>query len=156
MVDGMVDLGADPARGADLDDLGVLAEVGAHRLERLGHEGADGGEYDRGVERFGCRFGRGAGPACAEAAGELKPGGVIVEGTAGNTGIGVRNEFTSNGAVTFTGSLIALGKLQGTLPGRPVTFPGRHVANGLLAAALLGVSIWAGVAGYRWRQRVDR
>src|SRR5204863_3710788 len=28
------------------------------------------------------------------------------------------------GALTFTGSLMAFGKLQGLLPGRPITFPG--------------------------------
>jgi len=51
------------------------------------------------------------------------------------------------GAITFTGSFVAFGKLQGTLPGRPMTFPGQHIINGLLAAALVSVSIWAGVAG---------
>jgi NAD(P) transhydrogenase subunit beta len=51
------------------------------------------------------------------------------------------------GSVTFTGSFIALGKLQGTIPGRPIAFPGQHIVNGLLAVALVGVSIWAGVTG---------
>ncbi len=51
------------------------------------------------------------------------------------------------GSVTFTGSFVAFGKLQGTIPGRPIAFPGQHIVNGLLAAALVGVSIWAGVAG---------
>jgi NAD(P) transhydrogenase subunit beta len=44
------------------------------------------------------------------------------------------------GAVTFTGSLMAFGKLQGILPGRPQTFAGQNVLNFLLlavAAALL-------------------
>ena len=49
------------------------------------------------------------------------------------------------GAVTATGSFVAFGKLQGVVPGRPLMFPGRHVVNGLLAASLIGVSIWAGV-----------
>ena len=39
------------------------------------------------------------------------------------------------GAVTFTGSIIAFGKLQGIISGKPVTFPGQHPLN-----ALLGVS----------------
>src|SRR3990167_5198706 len=38
------------------------------------------------------------------------------------------------GAITFTGSLMAFGKLQGFLPGRPQTFPGQNVMN----LALLG------------------
>ncbi len=31
------------------------------------------------------------------------------------------------GAITFTGSVIAFGKLQGTLSGRPLLLPGRHI-----------------------------
>lgn len=33
------------------------------------------------------------------------------------------------GAVTFTGSIIAWGKLQGTISGKPVTFPMQHMIN---------------------------
>jgi NAD(P) transhydrogenase subunit beta len=51
------------------------------------------------------------------------------------------------GSVTFTGSFVAFGKLQGAIPGRPIAFPGQHIVNGLLAAALVGVSIWAGIVG---------
>ncbi len=41
------------------------------------------------------------------------------------------------GAITFTGSLMAFGKLMGVLPGRPQTFPGQNVMNvGILAGAL--------------------
>src|SRR5687768_963991 len=36
------------------------------------------------------------------------------------------------GSLTVTGALIAFGKLQEILPGRPLTFPGQNVANGLL------------------------
>jgi NAD(P) transhydrogenase subunit beta len=40
------------------------------------------------------------------------------------------------GAITFTGSLMAFGKLMGILPGRPQTFPGQNVMNlGILAVA---------------------
>ena len=49
------------------------------------------------------------------------------------------------GAITFTGSFVAFGKLQGLLPGRPLLFTGQQIVNGLLAAALVGVAIWAGV-----------
>ncbi len=41
------------------------------------------------------------------------------------------------GALTFTGSLMAFGKLQGILPGRPITYPGQNVMNvGLLVATV--------------------
>ena len=36
------------------------------------------------------------------------------------------------GSLTVTGALIAFGKLQEILPGRPLTFPGQNIANGLL------------------------
>jgi len=42
------------------------------------------------------------------------------------------------GAVTFSGSVIAFGKLNGTIGGKPLTLPGRHWLNlGLLVAALV-------------------
>ena len=41
------------------------------------------------------------------------------------------------GAVTFTGSIIAFGKLSGRIGGKPLTLPGRHFFNlGLLLAAV--------------------
>jgi NAD(P) transhydrogenase subunit beta len=41
------------------------------------------------------------------------------------------------GALTFTGSLMAFGKLQGILPGRPITYPLQNATNvGLLALAI--------------------
>jgi H+-translocating NAD(P) transhydrogenase subunit beta len=49
----------------------------------------------------------------------------------------------SIGAVTFTGSLIAFGKLQGILSGSPVTYPGQKALNALLGAGLLGAGAWA-------------
>jgi H+-translocating NAD(P) transhydrogenase subunit beta len=42
------------------------------------------------------------------------------------------------GAVTFSGSIIAAGKLQGIITSAPVTFPGARVVNLLLAVAALG------------------
>src|SRR5436190_17542293 len=41
------------------------------------------------------------------------------------------------GAITFTGSVIAFLKLSGRMSGAPITLPGRHVINIVLAAALL-------------------
>jgi NAD(P) transhydrogenase subunit beta len=41
------------------------------------------------------------------------------------------------GAVTFSGSIIAFGKLSGRIGGKPLTLPGRHLFNlGLLLAAI--------------------
>jgi len=41
------------------------------------------------------------------------------------------------GAVTFSGSVIAFGKLSGRMSGSPLTLPGRHIFNlGLLVAAI--------------------
>ncbi len=42
------------------------------------------------------------------------------------------------GSVTFSGSIIAAGKLQGLITSAPVTFPGARVVNLLLAAVALG------------------
>jgi NAD(P) transhydrogenase subunit beta len=46
------------------------------------------------------------------------------------------------GWVTFTGSLVAFGKLQGLVTGKPVTLPGFKAINGLMAAAMLGLSVF--------------
>lgn len=54
------------------------------------------------------------------------PGGSLVE-----MGLGV-----AIGAITFTGSIIAFGKLQGLIGGNPISFPMQHKLN-----ALLGVTI---------------
>jgi len=42
------------------------------------------------------------------------------------------------GGVTFTGSLVAYGKLQGVLNSAPLMLPGRHALNGSLMAANVG------------------
>ncbi len=41
------------------------------------------------------------------------------------------------GAVTFTGSIIAWGKLQGKISGKPVVFGGQHALNGFLGILLV-------------------
>ena len=46
------------------------------------------------------------------------------------------------GTVTFSGSFIAFGKLQGILSERPLLLPGRHVLNGALALTCLGLAGW--------------
>jgi len=48
------------------------------------------------------------------------------------------------GAITFSGSVIAFLKLNGTMGGKPILLPGRHVINlGVLAAILLLVAQFA-------------
>jgi NAD(P) transhydrogenase subunit beta len=44
------------------------------------------------------------------------------------------------GAVTFTGSIIAFGKLRGSISGKPLTLPGRHWMN----MAIIVASLWLG------------
>jgi NAD(P) transhydrogenase subunit beta len=46
------------------------------------------------------------------------------------------------GAVTFSGSLIAAGKLQGVVSGSPVVFRGARVLNAVLAVAFAGGVAW--------------
>src|SRR5262245_33499725 len=46
------------------------------------------------------------------------------------------------GGVTFSGSLIAAGKLQGLVSGAPVTFPGSRILNAVLALGFLGSGGW--------------
>ena len=46
------------------------------------------------------------------------------------------------GAITFTGSIIAFLKLRGTIGGKPLTLPGRHLINLLMLAACIGLGIW--------------
>ncbi|MFC4533004.1 NAD(P)(+) transhydrogenase (Re/Si-specific) subunit beta [Sphaerisporangium dianthi] len=53
------------------------------------------------------------------------------------------------GAVTFSGSLVASGKLQGVVPGRPIVFPGSRWTSLALATAMgvAAVMLAAGVGG---------
>ncbi|MGD1990991.1 MAG: NAD(P)(+) transhydrogenase (Re/Si-specific) subunit beta [Chromatiales bacterium] len=45
------------------------------------------------------------------------------------------------GAITFSGSVIAFGKLQGIISGKPVIFKGQHLLNALIAIAAIGFGI---------------
>jgi NAD(P) transhydrogenase subunit beta len=45
------------------------------------------------------------------------------------------------GAITFTGSLIAFGKLQAILGSSPLTFKGQHVLNALLGLVMVGFTV---------------
>jgi NAD(P) transhydrogenase subunit beta len=42
------------------------------------------------------------------------------------------------GTLTFTGSLVAAGKLQGMLPGSPITYRGQNIVNAAVIAAMIG------------------
>lgn len=44
---------------------------------------------------------------------------------------------SSIGAITFTGSVIAWGKLQGAIPGKPIVFPNQHALNAGLGGLLV-------------------
>ncbi|MFL3014837.1 MAG: NAD(P)(+) transhydrogenase (Re/Si-specific) subunit beta [Candidatus Neomarinimicrobiota bacterium] len=46
------------------------------------------------------------------------------------------------GTLTFTGSFIAFGKLQGFISGQPIVFPGQQIFNALLALALIATGIY--------------
>ncbi len=51
------------------------------------------------------------------------------------------------GAVSFAGSMVAFGKLQGIVTGRPVTWSGQKAANAVLLAAAVAVAAYvSGVA----------
>jgi NAD(P) transhydrogenase subunit beta len=45
------------------------------------------------------------------------------------------------GSVSFAGSMVAFSKLQELMTGRPITYPGQQIVNGLLAAAVIGFAI---------------
>lgn len=51
------------------------------------------------------------------------------------------------GAITFSGSFIAFGKLQGIVPGRPVTFPGQRFVDVALALVALAAAVWLATGG---------
>jgi len=58
-----------------------------------------------------------------------------------NTGIAIVLSLLI-GSVTFTGSLIAFGKLQGIVTGKVVHYPGQHLINVLLFIFVLGGGVY--------------
>jgi len=46
------------------------------------------------------------------------------------------------GSLTFTGSMIAFAKLQGWLPGVPMTFKGQNIFNMALLAGIVTATVW--------------
>jgi H+-translocating NAD(P) transhydrogenase subunit beta len=51
------------------------------------------------------------------------------------------------GSVTFSGSIIAAGKLQGLIPGQPIILRGSRVANLALAVVIVGTAAYMFAAG---------
>ena len=47
------------------------------------------------------------------------------------------------GSITFSGSFVAFGKLNGSLPGRPILLPAGKTINAVLAIGAIAVSVWA-------------
>jgi NAD(P) transhydrogenase subunit beta len=45
------------------------------------------------------------------------------------------------GALTFTGSIIAWAKLKGSLSGKPLLLPGRHVLNAVVGLTIIGLAV---------------
>ena len=46
------------------------------------------------------------------------------------------------GTLTFTGSFIAFGKLQGFISGKPIVFPGQQILNFLIAVSVIGLAVY--------------
>ncbi len=70
----------------------------------------------------------------AGAAGEERLGAVIAVSVMFSTIVG---------SISFAGSLVAFGKLQELLPGRPITWPAQKLINGLGAIVVLGLAAYA-------------
>ncbi len=54
---------------------------------------------------------------------------------------------TAIGAISFTGSIIAFGKLQEILPGKPLQFPLQRPINGLILLAVVALGVAVVMAG---------
>ncbi|MFQ5966885.1 MAG: NAD(P)(+) transhydrogenase (Re/Si-specific) subunit beta [Acidimicrobiia bacterium] len=86
--------------------------------------------------------GFGGGASALVAAAEILTGPAPTETTAVTIVIS-----SAVGAITFTGSFVAFGKLRGLVPGRPLTYPGQMVVDLLLAGVVLASGILVVVDG---------
>ncbi len=50
------------------------------------------------------------------------------------------------GAITFTGSIIAFAKLQGTISGKPLLLPARHLLNLLMLLITIALGVWFSIS----------
>ncbi|HEX7045059.1 MAG TPA: NAD(P)(+) transhydrogenase (Re/Si-specific) subunit beta [Burkholderiales bacterium] len=74
-----------------------------------------------------------------------EPGAFGIAGAEGAIPLGNRLELfigTFVGAITFSGSVIAFGKLSGKFRSAPIVFAGQHWLNLLLALAMIGFGLW--------------
>jgi len=72
------------------------------------------------------------------------PVGYGIADASGNLHVASRIELflgTFIGAITFTASLIAFGKLHGSLSGRPLTFAGQHLLNLVLGIVMISAGV---------------
>lgn len=69
------------------------------------------------------------------------------EGTLNPVLMGELSAGTVIGAITFTGSVIAFGKLQGLISGKPVTFKGQHALNAGIAIVTVGLAVHFAMTG---------
>ncbi len=63
--------------------------------------------------------------------------GIGVEGDIHTTSLIEMSLGLAIGAITFTGSLIAFGKLQGIIAGKPITFKSQHLLNAAIGVAII-------------------
>jgi NAD(P) transhydrogenase subunit beta len=54
------------------------------------------------------------------------------------------------GCVSFSGSCVAFAKLQELMTGRPITYPGQQLINGVVAAGILALTLAACVSPHLW------
>ncbi len=54
------------------------------------------------------------------------------------------------GAITFSGSVIAFGKLQGLISGAPVIFKGQHLLNAIIGLVTVGLAVWFATSEQLW------
>ena len=74
-------------------------------------------------------------------------------GTAGNIAAASLVEMalgTAIGAITFTGSIVAFGKLQGIFGSKPLVFSGQHMLNAALGILLVVLIIWFCATEQAW------
>ena len=80
--------------------------------------------------------GFGGGASALVAAAEFLKGGEITSFTLGTIVLSI---FV--GTLTFSGSFIAFGKLQGFISGQPIIFPGQKILNALMAISLIFIGM---------------